>query len=159
MSDQFAILEQRLSALERQNRRLKTWLGGVFVLSLVPFALGAAAQTNADVLRATKFEVVKDGKTVASLAALADGGSLDIYDAAGNRAAYLASTKNGGSLDISKKGMTVGYFDARESGGAILCVQNNIEKCVVTIRPTTTNQGEIVVSTGDSDNRSIFTAP
>ena len=151
MSDELNILNRRMSAIERENRRLKAVLGVFAVLALIPIVVGAAAQqaATAEVVRATRFEVVQNGKVVASMSAATNGGSVDVFDAAGARAGFLRSTQLGGSLDISKAGKSVGYFGALERGGGWLCVANASNQCVVTAGSNNQNNGQLMLGWGD----------
>ena len=149
-------LEQRVAALERQNRRLKACVGIIAALVSVPVLAAATSTQTADVLRANRFEVVGNGKVVAQIAAdenggliriwhtsgsaavtlsakALGGGSMTVWDSESRRAGYLAAGPWGGSLDISKRGETVGYFDAVRAGvdsvGAALCVGKTADGC------------------------------
>lgn len=104
MHQHLNVLEQRLSALERQNRRLKTLLMVLFALALAPLFVSAAAQqANAplSVIRAEQFDVVKDGKTVLTLGSTAQGGNLVLFNTAGDTIGFLRVYDHGAALRLS----------------------------------------------------------
>ncbi|HEY3044676.1 MAG TPA: hypothetical protein VGJ39_11650 [Vicinamibacterales bacterium] len=155
MSHELSVLEQRLSRLERQNRRLTAFLSLVLIAGCLPFVLGAAQQTT-DVIRASRFEVVKDGKPVVTMSFDADGGRLDVRQTSGTPVAYLRAGKYGGSLDISDKaGKTVGYFDAQENGGGILAVGNSSNQAVVNLS-SFNNTGKLQLGNGDKTTVEMY---
>ena len=124
-------IDERLSALERENRRLKACTGALALGLAIPLFVAAASPQASDVVRATRFEVVRDGRVVVQIDSDQDGGQVIVRNAAGLRAGFLQATPKGGSLDISDaSGKTVGYFDALKAGGGEVCVYNSDNKCV-----------------------------
>ena len=127
-------LEERVAALERDNRRLRSWTGGLTALLCVPLFAAATGGQSAEVVRASGFEVVRNGRVVAQLDSDAAGGRVLVRNADGVHAGYFKGTAIGGSLDVSNAaGKTVGYLDATKAGGAKLCVYNAEGKCVATL--------------------------
>jgi hypothetical protein len=103
MHEHLNVLEQRLSAVERQNRRLRLLLVVLFAVAVAPVFVSAGAQqsTAGNIIRAEQFEVVKDGKTVLRLGSTAQGGSLDIYNTTGNTVAFLTTNDHGATMKLS----------------------------------------------------------
>lgn len=100
-------LEQRIEALERENRRLKRAAGGALVVGLgVVFMSQSPARPKPEpeVIRARKFEVVAaNSKTRATLMATSDGlVSLSLFDKEGRLRADLGVEWDGApSLRLS----------------------------------------------------------
>jgi hypothetical protein len=96
-------MEQRIAALERANRHLRMAVIVLFALTVARLIVPASARQASvpDVVRAGRFEVIRDGKTMGSLGADVDGGNLDIQD---------------------KNEKLVGYFGAMKTGGAELAM-------------------------------------
>ena len=126
-------LEERVTALERQNRRLRSWTGALTALLMVP-VFAAATGGQSDVVRASRFEVVRQGQVVVQIDGDVDGGQVVIRNAAGVQAGFLQATATGGSLDISNaQGKTAGFFDAMKDGSGKVCVYNAEGKCITAI--------------------------
>lgn len=120
-----ARIERRLNALERQCRVLR-WLfaAALVALAVLPFTASAQEPSQGQTVRASRFEVLREGKVVA----------------------YLGSTKDGGSLDISNvQGKTVGYFDSTEQTGGLLVVGSSSSQPVVQLDSTLTGDGVVRV--------------
>ena len=122
MTDQLTTLEVRMSLLERQHHRLKSLLVLVVVLACVPYILGA--QATSDTIRASRIEVMNNGRAVVVLRADGTGGRVELFQNNGTQAGYLISSANGTSLDLrDEAGKLVGWQDALEQTGAGLCLR------------------------------------
>lgn len=93
-------MEQRIAALERANRQLRVAVAILFVLAVARLIVPASAQQTPDVLRAGKFEVVRNGKTMGYLGSTETGGSLDIRNPQSQLVAYIDANTNGATLGM-----------------------------------------------------------
>jgi hypothetical protein len=95
LEERIEVLENELRGLRRRNRLLVV-VAAVALLAVAVPALVVADRAQSQVVRAEGFEVVKDGKTVATLAADSDGGVLNILNKDGKPVAGLGAFSDGG---------------------------------------------------------------
>jgi hypothetical protein len=116
-------LEGELAALRRTTRRMRLSLftaiavGAGFALT----AAGPRATPVAEVVRAKRLEILDDrDRVIALLAAGAEGGQLDLWNAAGVNAARLAGGAAGGDLSIwNASGRSAAGLFATDGGGRV----------------------------------------
>jgi hypothetical protein len=123
MTERLALLEQRMSVLERRNRSLAAVTLIALLVAAAPYLMGA--RQSGTVLRAGRFEVVNpSGQVVAALNGNASGGTLDLFTNSGVAAGYFGASTSGTSLDLrDPAGKLVGWVDSMRNGGAGLCLQ------------------------------------
>lgn len=121
LTGRLAALEGSVASLRRENRLLKVALLVVVFLASLPYLM-AFQPTVLPVVRAEQFEVVRDGKVVASLRSSPDGGgALFIVSKDGEIVAGLISTPDGGVLGINNKdGEIVAILSSNPYGGSLL---------------------------------------
>jgi hypothetical protein len=93
----------RLERLERDNRRLRRWLGAVAVGAIVPILLAASHEKAGKTLEATKI-VLKDakGKVRAEIGTQPDGSaSLALLDEEGATVAKLSGQSGAPILEMA----------------------------------------------------------
>ena len=126
LEDRVTQLEGELASLRRRNGALVAFA----LIALTVPAILAFREGQEKVIRAERFEVVQDGKTVAELSASEYGGWLKIYNKEGKFAAFLGALPDGGGLGIfNKDGKAAAALGALPDGGG-LGIFNNDEKPV-----------------------------
>lgn len=114
---QWQEMQERLQALEREVEQLREQL--------------AVREQTFSVIRAEKFEVVKDGETIATLKGVELTEALGIFGKDGKLLADLSSFLGGGKLNIyNNEGKPVVVLSSF-IGGGILHINNNEGKPVV----------------------------
>ncbi len=115
--EQLIALEKEVRALQEQNRKLRWWLLFTFLLAGLPYLLATQTQTmNSSTIRAERFEVIRDGKVVATL----DKQGLTIRNEGEKAVAWLWITPDGGHLSIrTNEGKEVAMLGATPSGGRL----------------------------------------
>jgi hypothetical protein len=116
-------LERELASLHRTTRRMRLSLVTAIAIG-AGFALAAAAPYAApvaDVVRAKRLEIVDDrDRVIALLGAGAEGGQLDLWNAAGVNAARLAGGAAGGDLSLwNASGRSAAGLFASDGGGRV----------------------------------------
>ena len=98
-------IEERLTRLERKNRRLTLALASVGMAAMLAVAMGQGAPAVVpQEITAHKFTLVDgNGKTRADLIMLKDGPSLSLYDENGKTRAELVALKDGSGLSLYDK--------------------------------------------------------
>lgn len=117
LEDRIVRLEAELASLRKRNRTF----GVLLMLAVAVPALLAFGRGQVQVVRAERFEVVKDGKVLAKLdESVFGGGSLSIYSEDGKEVGYLLATSTGGMLSIlDKDGKPVGMLSTGTEGGSL----------------------------------------
>jgi len=147
-------IEERLTQLERKNRRLTLALVVAGLATSLAVAVGMAAPgAVSEEVKAHQFNLVdENGKTRASLGMFKGGPSLTLFDENGNRRAALAVDP----LAVDKGNSSFSLFDEKgkprvelgivESGGGGIDVYNTFDKNVVSIQAGKANCGAVYVN-------------
>ena len=127
------------AALTKQTRTTKRFAYGVSCLLVAGIAVAATnMQSMPDVIRAKHFHVVGDeGKIVAALGAMPDGGVLGI---------------------LNKDGKTVATLSPDPDGGGRLVIRNNVEKKVASLHADSDGGGFLVLANQEKNIGAVLAA-
>ncbi len=135
--------EQRIQSLERQliqSRRHQRLLVGVGGLAMVGMAtMAATLPRNADVLQATRLEIVdQNGSLMAAVGSDQNGGRVDLWNASGGNVLRAAVNGHGGDIALwNNLGATALGAYTTESG-ATLGLWNGQDQRAITLTSSDT---------------------
>lgn len=154
MDERINMLEKEIEYLKTQALRLRLLVVCLFVTSMLPYLLASSSYFSQQVVRAERFELLRDGEVVAFITAplkLAEGG-LVIYDPKGKPIVGVVSTPlfNGLSVhnDEGKPGVTLIASPLTHSLG----ISNREGKTVATLSSSPFGG---ILSIGDNNSKTL----
>ena len=102
LEERIETLESQLSRIRRRESKVKALALLVVLAAGVSFlwAVYKPSERQEKTIRAERFEVTRDGKTVAVLTADSNGGRLGIYNKDGKPVARLSAEPDGGEFKL-----------------------------------------------------------